>query len=93
MTDAVEHILHIIGTPSERGLAVSRVLCALVVEGGALGELHQVEITENDGSLLIKVPPAHWFERLRNAVERGAFERMAEHDIVARILNPLEQAA
>lgn len=77
-----------------RADGLASAICALVVEGGRLGELEERPMVGVDGHVrLVKVPPAIWFERLVKAAERGAFAKMPVRTIVERILTPPDEAA
>lgn len=55
--------------------ALASVICRLVIDGAALGELEEVPAIGIDGNpRTIKVPPIAWFERLGDAIDRGVFD-------------------
>jgi hypothetical protein len=77
------------GFPGDK---VADVICRLVLEGAALGELQDVIITVAGEPRVIKMMPQLWLDRLNLAVERGAMERMETPRIVERLLMPPEVA-
>ena len=76
----------------EHGNKVADIICSLVLEGSALGELEEVIVTCNGEPRLIKLMPQVWLDRLNLAVERGAVDRMTTQRIVERLLLPPEVA-
>ncbi len=84
MTPAQDQVLRAIASDHRRGMGLSRVLCRLVIDGGQLGEL--VPVLAPDGETVVKkVPPAHWFERLAKGLDVGAFDKPINAEKAKRI--------
>jgi hypothetical protein len=66
------------------------VICRLVLEGAALGELEDRIVMVAGVPRVIKMMPQLWLDRLNLAVERGAMQRMDTPRIVERLLLPPE---
>lgn len=68
---------------------VASVICGLIVQGHALGEMVDREYRDHFGTIRTeKVPPKLWFDRLERAINVGAFNRLTVIEIVDRILLP-----
>lgn len=77
----------------DRGNKIADVICALIVQGGKLGELQAVAIVDEGVARQILLPPMIWMDRLMLAVERGAIEAMSAPAITQKILRNKHTAA
>lgn len=96
MNAAHDQVIRCLAAGGQRASGVASVLCRLVTEGGELGELEPVLAADGE-TVIRKIPPAHWFERLAIGLDRGAFDRPLDAEkvkrIAARILtSPAEDA-
>ncbi len=85
-------LLTVLARGGDLGNKAADVICRLVLEGAALGELEDRIVTVADQPRVIKMMPQIWLDRLNLAVERGAVERLTTQRIVERLLMPPEVA-
>lgn len=84
-------LLPVLAAGGARGDKVADVICALIVQGGKLGELQAASVLDAGTPRESLLPPLIWFDRLMLAVERGAIEAMSAQAITQRILRPIGQ--
>lgn len=90
-----EYLLQVLGDSenAKTSRKLSEAICMLVTDGAELGALVERQVTDQGTVRMSRTLPDEWFERLANAVDRGAFERMPVKKIVERILLPPLPAA
>jgi hypothetical protein len=82
-------VLNAMAEDGERASCLASAICRLVREGAELGALEDRELMAPDGSTrTVRIIPRLWLERLKRAVNVGAFERLTVEQIVTRILLP-----
>jgi hypothetical protein len=81
-------LMPVLAEYSERAEKLSTIMCRLVTDGAALGELEEVTRFAFGEARVVRTIPQQWLQRLAVAVERGALERMPVDRIVERLMSP-----
>jgi hypothetical protein len=86
-----DRVLRTIAAGGRPGSKVATIICDLVVKGGELGELEEYEFKDPKADPDAKPVkrrrmPRGWLERLSQAMETGAIERLSTDRIVEILL-------